>query len=127
MIDEGVDGDCAGPGQAWIPEGRAATEAARALCADLFTTGGGVKADRLVLWGDVNSMSQGGRDLGGWGRRPFTDKLDAFARAQRLAGACELVIALGWATGHADTMADLVAAARLELADATRAARGQEQ
>jgi hypothetical protein len=36
---------------------------------DLFVTGHGAKADRLVL------MTADGRNLGGWGRKPAMDRI----------------------------------------------------
>jgi len=42
-----------------------------------FTNGAGQKADRLVL------VDSDGRDLGGWGKKPFADRLRDMLAAAR--------------------------------------------
>jgi hypothetical protein len=48
---------------------------ARKIVDELFTNGDGQQAERLMM------ILPGGRDGGGWGRRPAQDKIERILRA----------------------------------------------
>lgn len=53
---------------------------AEAIASDLFTSGGGQRAERLAL------IDAEKRDLGGWGLEPATDRIERMIRRWLILG-----------------------------------------
>lgn len=59
-----------------MPQKSKARKLADAIVSDVFRNGQGIEADRLVL------VDESDRDLGGWGRKPFADRIEIMIRRE---------------------------------------------